>query len=958
MTEHELPSGSTRKIPPSTFRKDLLSQLPKLIEDWRKLTPLEHGETIDSRVSILKNLVKSTFNAILSEDSLKSKISISRVTDWEIEKKHIKILRQEAKPFKINRSTNRNMHVPTTELAGLKIFDEQNPQLIIWLPNTTKSKEIILLCEVKLTTPTFDTEKLADITSVLGLALAAFQSTDYMAIKSNFFSMVKNRIPTLELADICQQLIYYETWEIGNNQMVSTLDSWIELLPKKPLEINNKELDYLLSTYLTSLLYVAKQGNIAAQERLNDVLTTILQIPGPTYKTNQLKVHIREKTYLTLLIGDLMFRSRCVIAEALTYLPHIMKNKTKVNDRYGLAKAILDDIEQKDKNSDKARLLAAQCNIIGLEAQRIRNGYKSSDLTKLISDTHKQTNKILPLIQEALSQKQLSSTYPEDQWIELSSRWLDAWLGVRLIEEGILPGKHIEADKLENFYANFSTYDPVWLMEMIEYWVGFFHYLLSYFVLPQIQTFGNGESLDLPTEPENSAADRARLVLLCEWAHTKGVPRTLPIEKWLTNTYESELALYALSGKGSYRQHLFHVQDECLLGCVLLYSHWENSDETYLEKLASASSDFDEKSTKELLLCNWFVAALLHDIGYTLQVIPHSLDALSGSAVEGLDGMVEDINQRLNQMSNKIADYDPTATRAGNNLKIADHAHVSMATMLSHLRALPDQWQTASKFNQAAAAIIDHSSQHTPIDYGADPLSALIVICDQLQDWGRPRLDSSALAKNFLSNLRRPSNEQYELPVIKELFTSSHLYVEASLDTEYNLIYPNSKNTKDQANTIRFLLAGPEAGQGGYEPAVAWLDVCRSFQRIRPLEEVDLPLPHIQVALQHIVANDGIPELHRLSRFAYDNPERYGTLLDWLMQVRIKEQTFINYGCNEQAYREFIKHQIAGVKESAQYEWIEYTIPMLNNNENRPLKSLPKKLYRSYHKYRNNSEAK
>jgi hypothetical protein len=603
----------------------------------------------------------------------------------------------------------------------------------------------------------------------------------------------------------------------------------------------------------------------------------------------------------------------------------------------------------------EARLLAARCRITEIEIRRLeKEGFQEDKVVELILDTHRLSNKIAPLIRQALRQPPADDGDKNEEWIELSSRWLDAWLGLRLIDEYVLPGGRFEADNREQLGQNLLTYDPIWLAEITRSWVSYYHYLLSYFVLPQIQGAGNGERPDLPTEPEGNAADHARLVLLCEWAHTRGVPRTLPLETWLTKTYESELALYALSGKGSHRQHLFHVQDECLLGCVLLYSCWKDQPkETYLEKLSATSGDFDEKNTIDLLLCNWFVAALLHDIGYALQVIPQGLEALSESMVRALGDMVDDIRQLLSQAPNKIADYDPTPTRASSHLEIGDHAHVSMATVLAHLRLLNDQWRTASAYNQAAAAIIDHDSQNAPIDYAADPLSMLIVLCDQLQDWGRPRLDASALARNFLSNLRKPPKERYEPLSIQELFTSSHLYVNAQLDESCNLVHPTSA---DSHPIMVFLLDGPEAGRGGYEPAVAWLDTCRAFQRIRPAENVDLPWIH--VVLQHNVASDGVSELHRLSRFAYDDPERYGTILDWLAQVRTKEQNFVKYGCSDESYSGFSETQRSDTKESARHEWIKYIIPALNNNENRPLKGLPSKLYRSYHKYRKVSEAK
>jgi hypothetical protein len=484
----------------------------------------------------------------------------------------------------------------------------------------------------------------------------------------------------------------------------------------------------------------------------------------------------------------------------------------------------------------------------------------------------------------------------------------------------------------------------------VKCWACYFKYLLDYFVLRQIHTENCGELPDLPTEPTSDAVEQAQLTLLCEWAHACGVPRAIPLHAWLSKTYETELALYSLSGKGSYRQHLFHVQDECLLGCAILNSRWRDRGKNESEKLwqlLSPASDHERQG----LLCNWLVASLLHDIGYALQVVPRGLEMLPEGIIKGLDDLVEDIRRRLERPPPGLAEYDPTPTRAGARLETADHALVSMAAVLSRLRSLCDQWQTASAYNPAAAAIVEHGSKDTPIDYSADPLSVLIVVCDQLQDWGRTRLDTSLLARSFLASIRTAPGEEPGPVIPKELFASSRLYVKVvGLDKDCNLVHPLVSGNR----VMCFLIHGPRAGDGGYEPAVAWLDVCRAFQRIRPSE--DKSLPEIRVVLQHGVAEDGVSELRRLSRLAHEDTERHGTILDWLAQVR-KPGGIIRYDCGEKPYEDFARPVLRDATHD-RYEWIEYTIPKLNNNEDRPLKGLPTNLYKSYRDYRKKASTK
>jgi hypothetical protein len=911
------------------IRRHLLTALYQALDDWNLIVSLKHTEATKDRVRVILCFMEQIVHAVAQAIDLKKEEIEHKYWKWKVEDElteTLRLIKLEIQGNDLRERDECEFSGDSLEYAALKsgsyISHDRHLVLRAWLPALDRAAELVLLFQLAVPSNRILTSEVAAIIETYyEILLTGIRSADYLSTKEVFFANARRRVPDKELAHTSEWLLYHEVWrscwerlkEKGPRNAIG-LDRWLD--PNaEPILLDSPDQDYVLASYLASLMYLTNQGDHAAKQRLEETLQEITED----------KVLIRISRGPTIIAGSKMERTRCATVQAKIQLRGIPK-ETK--------ERLFEQLEPHSglSNRQSARRLKAQCSIVECEAKRLLSGETPVNETEeqiclLMSLAHRLAQNMRPLLDKALRNS--------NECIELSSRWLDAWFGLRLIESKVLP------------HENLEIYEPSRIAELVKSWACYFRYLLDYFVLRQTQTRDDDALPDLPTEPVSDAVEQAQLTLICEWAHACGVPRTIPLHAWLSKTYETELALYSLSGKGSHRQHLFHVQDECLLGCAVLYSRWheEGESETYLQLLSRVSGHKPEQ-----LLCNWLVAALLHDIGYALQVIPRGLDALPPGIVEGLDELVEDIRRRLRQAPSEVADYDPTPTRASGKLEAADHAHVSMAAVLSCLGSLCDQWQTASVYNPAAAAIVDHGSKDTLIDYSTNPLSALIVVCDQLQDWGRIRLDTSLLARSFLASIRMAPGEEPDPVLLKKLFASSRLYVRVEdLDSQCNLVHP----LEDGTRIMHFLVHGPRAGNGGYEPAVAWLDVCRAFQRIRSSKGE--PLPQICVVLQHGVAEDGISELHRLSRFAHDDAEQRGTILDWLAQVRGQE--IIRYGCGKESCKAFSRAIPCDAKHD-RYEWIEYTIPKLNNNEDRPLKGLPGKLYQSYRDYRKTATAK
>jgi len=323
----------------------------------------------------------------------------------------------------------------------------------------------------------------------------------------------------------------------------------------------------------------------------------------------------------------------------------------------------------------------------------------------------------------------------------------------------------------------------------------------------------------------------------------------------------------------------------------------------------------------EKLLQNWLVASLLHDIGYVLQVIPRGIDALGKETSDALAPLLDDIRKKLKQAPQEMGIGDPTAGRSISRLDIENHAYVSVLTVLRALAPLLDEGRIANDYNMALAAIVEHDVKDSCIDFQKDPLSGLMVICDELQDWGRPRLNAEMLSKRFMSAIRRVQEKNLPSISLQSINLSSKLFVSAS--------WMDDRLVFESPGILEFVLKAHTAGKDGYEPAVAWLDICRAFQRIQS-QEKSLTFT---ITLEHKLADDDIPELKRLHAFARKDPSSRGGILDWVEIVGKKNLDALQYCCDT----------------TRKIETITFKVPQLGCNK--PLVSIPAGLYRDFSEF-------
>ena len=112
--------------------------------------------------------------------------------------------------------------------------------------------------------------------------------------------------------------------------------------------------------------------------------------------------------------------------------------------------------------------------------------------------------------------------------------------------------------------------------------------------------------------------------LLARFGHDElGIPRRIDLRAHLLQAARGEPALHSL--KRYYRDHFFHALEVCFLGHVLL--ELQIPDGSYLWQLVSKliGRPMDHRA----VLRQWYLAALLHDVGYAMDVLNGSWQHIS-----------------------------------------------------------------------------------------------------------------------------------------------------------------------------------------------------------------------------------------------------------------------------------------------------------------------------------------
>ena len=370
---------------------------------------------------------------------------------------------------------------------------------------------------------------------------------------------------------------------------------------------------------------------------------------------------------------------------------------------------------------------------------------------------------------------------------------------------------------------------------------------------------------------QTSSLSQAQLYIISEYAYREiGVHRELRIFERLSSQLSHELPLYAASN--FYRDHLYHVMDVCLLGELLLRSMLSQKKGT--KKYTFMAETFTVQTVSGLLH-NWYVAALCHDIGYVIEQSDKFLNPIAEIKGQGLSDFTGKLKDGLESGKKEIRETIKNIVESGEYVIPKELANKLIDTGVStdhgaaawlHLR----QWMQEIKYPKeslapALTAVLRHNLSDQEVDLHKEPLTFLLLLCDHIQEWGRPRIGPDPLARGIMEGLRFSDKPKLDRKVrmsnilINGLNPEKIQRINISQQTCENCVLKNNSICKshcmrvqtkiNRKKGIRFTLPHVEARDADFEPCISWLMFCRDLQSINYRKKI-LPFP-ISITLKH-----------------------------------------------------------------------------------------------------------
>jgi HD-GYP domain-containing protein (c-di-GMP phosphodiesterase class II) len=281
------------------------------------------------------------------------------------------------------------------------------------------------------------------------------------------------------------------------------------------------------------------------------------------------------------------------------------------------------------------------------------------------------------------------------------------------------------------------------------------------------------------------------LYMVDRFAHVElGVDERIHIREHLGQGFVSEVRHHI--NQKFYRDHLIHVIDVFLLGHLLLHTRfsWIDGEEdqfvNHISKLITlgVTKDVKRRLPNELVR-DWAAAALLHDIGYQfgdfnssmdhgryIDLFSHLKDATYiESDIENSSELTP--KQQLKKMTSHFEskeDYYGWLPVSG-SYNFADHGVLS-ALWLANLMVKTDgggQIQAKvldppliREYSYCLHAIAHHNLFNHKVRFATHPLSCLLRLCDELQEWGRRRVSIEHMVRHIYLEIEQDECESLE----------------------------------------------------------------------------------------------------------------------------------------------------------------------------------------------------
>lgn len=410
----------------------------------------------------------------------------------------------------------------------------------------------------------------------------------------------------------------------------------------------------------------------------------------------------------------------------------------------------------------------------------------------------------------------------------------------------------------------------------------------------------------------------AQLYVLSEYAYEEiGLPRELNIHHRLLRQLRFELPLYAASSW--YRDHLYHVIDVCILGemllrCIVVPKTPLPQVCQLVDIIANDLADCDT----EVILQNWFVASLFHDIGYVIEQARHFLRPVHHISGRGLDGFAQKATQGMADGEKAIAEEiswaireDPfqADTQIVQDLEGVGSSDHGIAAWLYLRQKLTENGIRVATYKHALSAIIRHNLPHQTIDIKKEPLSLLLILCDHIQEWNRPKVDPEPLASAIMEALRFSEKASLQRKIRMQSLRFKHLSLRPKLRIEQscNRCVAASADSGDQCwciapempgKEIEFVLPHMDAREGDFEPVISWLLCYRDLQCLASHKDqlwfdITISFKHTPPRMWHYLPWQPL-ELDMFERYAYTHKSAT-CLCDWIKSARLGQRGMSYY---------------------------------------------------------------
>jgi hypothetical protein len=386
----------------------------------------------------------------------------------------------------------------------------------------------------------------------------------------------------------------------------------------------------------------------------------------------------------------------------------------------------------------------------------------------------------------------------------------------------------------------------------------------------------------------------ALLHLIDRYAHVElEVPEILNVRDHLTRQITAEVGNYL--GNSRYRDHLLHVIDVFLLGHLLL-----NTDLCWLEgkelklvehftRLARPVDGTTGVMPENDWLRNWAVASLFHDIGYQLidkkklieleawdryfrlegkpcrtwlDLQRNVMNSQEWSALPG-HGLSELFQTLLDQPLKPFGCKECFPT---NVVDFRDHGILSalrVSQVLVHAGMEhppgpgPDSAPLLASFRHAIHAIAHHNLFDGKVSLDSHPLSCLLRICDELQEWDRYRVNIEKVLKNLYLDLQHLGPGEYSGNSMLAVFKANIVF-EPCISQESLPICVGARLLGREPR-FHVLLQYRDPSEADFDTAMTMLSKAYNLQ-------------HIDMT----VATEGQKDLRFCLELCFPSPRKYG----------------------------------------------------------------------------------